>query len=75
MPKRKSNRLDDIAACLETLHRDAEAIFAAHCAEVLYHSKDASPEQIRLREIVEPAGQSLNYIAALKLLNKKIKAK
>jgi hypothetical protein len=70
------NRLDDLIDCLETLHHDAHEIFDAHTATLLLDAPEGSTfGQVKLREIIEPAGRTIDYIAALKLLNKKVKAK
>jgi hypothetical protein len=74
MPSCERNRLDSIIDGLERLYRDAHEIFDSHCAVLLNRAPyGTSFGAIKRREIFEPAGTALDYVAALKHLNKKIK--
>jgi hypothetical protein len=70
--ERPPNRLDTIIATLERLYREAHQIFDAHCVVVLDRAPyGTSFGTIKRKEIFEPAGTALDYIAALKHLNEK----
>ena len=65
-------RLDGIIAQLEKLHQDAQEIFDAHIDVLRCRAPYASFGDLKYREIASPAGSSLNYIAALKIVREKI---
>jgi hypothetical protein len=64
-------RVDDIIAQLERLYQDANGIFDAYIEERRFQSPVISFGVLKAREIAEPAGSSMNYLAALKLLRGK----
>jgi hypothetical protein len=65
-------RLDRIIRELEQLHDEAQGIFDAH-VEVLRVQNSGVPfGTIKMCEIAGPAGSSLNYINALKIVREKI---
>jgi hypothetical protein len=66
-------RLDNIISELERLHTDAQDIFDAHVDYAL--TKDRSVKSfgvMKFREIAGPAGNTIDYVAALKIVRKKI---
>ena len=65
-------RIDRIIDELEQLHRDAQGIFNAHIDYVRCRAPSVPFGTLKFREIAEPAGSTLNYIAALKIVRKKI---
>jgi hypothetical protein len=66
------SRLDRIIAELEQLHRDAHDIVDAHI-DALYHQSPGIPFGVlKSRESAQPAGNSLNYINALKVVRQKL---
>lgn len=65
-------RLDNIIRELERLHKDAQGIFDAHIDVVRCQAPDIPFGVLKSCEIAGPAGSSLNYIAALKIVRKKI---
>ena len=68
-------RLDDIIAQLEKLQKDAQEIFDAHVDELRCNTPCASFGVLKTRAIAAPAGSTLNYVAALKMLREKFAAK
>jgi hypothetical protein len=65
-------RLDNIVRELERLHADAQGILNAHVDYLLAKSPKESFGALKYREIAEPAGSALNYIAALKIVRQRI---
>ena len=65
-------RLDRIIKELERLHADAQGIFDAHIDYVRCREPSVPFGVLKCREIAGPAGSALNYIAALKIVRKKI---
>jgi hypothetical protein len=65
-------RLDNIISDLERLQQDAQRIFDAHIDELHIQHPDTPFGVLKAREIAMPAGSTLNYIAALKMLREKI---
>jgi hypothetical protein len=66
---RSVKRLDRIIAELEKLHNEANDIFDAHVDVVMCDlPRGTSFGVTKLREITEPAGLTLNYVKALKLI-------
>ena len=69
---RSVKRLDRIIAELEKLHNEANDIFDAHVDVVMCDlPRGTSFGVTKFREIAEPAGLTINYIKALKLLRDK----
>jgi hypothetical protein len=65
-------RLDDIIARLEKLHKEAQGIFDAHIDRVMRdYPPGTSFGWLKAKEITIPAGSTLNYIAALRMLREK----
>jgi hypothetical protein len=56
---------------LERLQQDAQRIFDAHIDELHIQHPDTPFGVLKAREIATPAGSTLNYIAALKMLREK----
>ena len=67
-------RLDDIIVQLEKLHEEAQGIFDAHIDELRCRTPGIPFGVLKSCEIASPAGSSLNYIAALKIVREKITA-
>ena len=67
-------RLDNIIQELERLHRDAHDIIDAHVDSVRCQMPGIPFGVLKSREIAQPAGNSLNYINALKIVREKITA-
>jgi hypothetical protein len=66
-------RIDDTIRDLERLYAVAQDIFDAHVDYALAKDKSViSFGAMKAREIAAPAGNTINYIAALKLVRKKI---
>lgn len=65
-------RLDNIIKELERLHGDAQDIFDAHIEVVRCQTPGIPFGVLKSCEIASPAGSSLNYIAALKIVREKI---
>jgi hypothetical protein len=65
-------RLDNIIKELERLHHDAQDIFDAHIDFVRYRRPGIPFGVLKSSEIAGPAGNSLNYINALKIVRAKI---
>jgi hypothetical protein len=71
--KPPTGRIDRIITQLEGLYGEAQDIFNAHVDYVL--AKDRSIKsfgEMKLREIAQPAGNTINYVAALKIVRRKI---
>jgi hypothetical protein len=70
-PRKKPSvsRLDGIVRELEGLHTEAKQIFDSHINYVIARYPGPAPfEVVKYRYIDEPAGRTLDYIAALKLV-------
>jgi hypothetical protein len=65
-------RIDNIIKELERLHADAQGIFDAHIDYVRCRAPSVSFGALKSREIAKPAGNTIDYIAALKIVRKKI---
>lgn len=65
-------RIDRIVKDLERLHAEAQEIFNAHIDYVACRSPSVPFGTLKAREIAGPAGNALNYIAALKIVREKI---
>jgi hypothetical protein len=65
-------RLDNIIRDLERLHKDAHDIFNAHIDVVRCQNPGIPFGVLKGCEIATPAGSTLNYIAALKIVRDKI---
>ena len=65
-------RLDRIIRELEQLHKEAQDIFDAHVDVMRCQSPGLSWGVLKSCEIATPAGSTLNYIAALKIVREKI---
>jgi hypothetical protein len=67
-------RLDRIISELERLHGDAQEIFDTHI-DVLLRDKPhgTSFGVTKLSELAEPAGSTLDYVRALKLVRERVK--
>jgi hypothetical protein len=65
-------RIDDIIKELVRLHADAQGIFDAHVDYLCSKEPKASFGAVKTREIARPAGNALDYIAALKVVRQKI---
>jgi hypothetical protein len=66
-------RLDNIIHELERLHTDAQDIFDAHIDYVRCRAPSSVPfGTLKFREIAGPAGNTIDYVAALKIVRKKI---
>jgi hypothetical protein len=72
MPTPSTSRIDRIIKELEQLHTDAQGIFDAHVDYLCCKERSASFGALKSREIARPAGSALNYVAALKIVRKKI---
>ena len=68
-------RLDNIIKDLERLHNDAHDIIDAHVDSVRCQVPGIPFGVLKSREIAQPAGNSLNYINALKIVRQKITGK
>jgi hypothetical protein len=67
-----TGRLDRIIRELEQLHNEAQDIFDAHIDFVRCTSPGVPFGNLKSCEIAGPAGSSLNYINALKIVREKI---
>ena len=67
-------RIDDIIGQLERLHKDAQRIFDAHIDFLLCRYPRTSFGVMKAHEICTPAGSTLDYIAALRIVQAKITA-
>ena len=65
-------RIDRIIQDLERLHADAQDIFDAHVDVLRYRAPSVPFGVLKSREIAGPAGNTVNYIAALKIVRKSI---
>jgi hypothetical protein len=65
-------RIDDIIQDLKRLHADAQDIFDAHVDYVRAFTPSVPFGVVKLHEIAQPAGNTVNYIAALKIVRKSI---
>jgi hypothetical protein len=65
-------RLDRIIRELEQLHKEAQDIFDAHVEVARCKSPGIPWGVLKSCEIATPAGSTLNYIAALKIVREKI---
>ena len=65
-------RLDNIIRELERLYKDAHDIINAHIVFVRCQSPGIPFGVLKACEIATPAGSSLDYIAALKIVREKI---
>jgi hypothetical protein len=65
-------RLDHIIAELERLYNDAQDIFDAHVDFLCARNPGIPFGVLKRNEIAVPAGNSLNYIQALKIVRAKI---
>jgi hypothetical protein len=70
---KSGGRIDHMISELERLHSDAQVIFDAHVDYLLCHDPKALFGDVKYKEIAKPAGSALNYIAALKLVRKRIR--
>jgi hypothetical protein len=69
MEKPTVSRLDRIVKELERLHAEAKQIFDSHINHVVARHPGPAPiEVVKYHWIDEPAGRTLDYIAALKLV-------
>jgi hypothetical protein len=68
-------RLDRIIRELEGLYKKAQDIFDAHVDVVRCQSPGIPWGVLKSCEIAQPAGSTLNYIAALKIVRQKITGK
>ena len=68
------SRLDRIIKELEQLHLDAHDIIDAHIDCARCQTPGIPFGVLKSREIAQPAGNSLNYINALKIVREKITA-
>jgi hypothetical protein len=68
-------RLDRIIRELEQLHDEAQGIFDAHVEVLRCQTPQVPFGSIKMCEIAAPAGSSLNYIRALKIVREKITGK
>jgi hypothetical protein len=65
-------RIDNIIQDLKRLHDDAQGIFDAHIDFIRSQKPSASFGALKFHEIAGPAGNTVNYIAALKIVRKSI---
>jgi hypothetical protein len=65
-------RLDRIIRELQQLHDEAQGIFDAHIEVECCQSPSVPFGTVKMCEIAGPAGSSLNYIKALKIVREKI---
>jgi hypothetical protein len=65
-------RLDDIIEQLEKLHKDAQDIFDAHIDVLRCQTPGIPFGVLKSCELTGPAGSSLNYIAALKIVRERM---
>ena len=65
-------RIDNTIKELERLHADAQDIFDAHVDYVRTETPGVPFGVVKLYEIAAPAGNALDYVAALKIVRKKI---
>jgi hypothetical protein len=72
MPTPSTSRIDRIIKSLEGLHAEAQDIFNAHIDFARCREPSVPFGTLKSREIAGPAGNALNYVAALKIVRKKI---
>jgi hypothetical protein len=65
-------RLDKIISELERLHSDAQGIFDAHVDYLRTQTPGVPFGVVKRGEITGPAGNTVNYIAALRIVRKSI---
>ena len=65
-------RIDRIIQELERLQAEAQDIFNAHIDYVRCRAPSVPFGTLKSREIAGPAGNTMNYVAALKIVRKKI---
>jgi hypothetical protein len=66
-------RIDRIIQELERLQAEAQDIFNAHIDYVIAKTPEVIPfGTLKSREIAAPAGNTMNYVAALKIVRKNI---
>jgi len=65
-------RIDRIIRELERLQAEAQDIFNAHIDYVRCRAPSVPFGTLKSREIAGPAGNTMNYVAALKIVRKKI---
>jgi hypothetical protein len=65
-------RLDRIIRELQQLHDEAQGIYDAHIEVECCRSPSVPFGTVKMCEIAGPAGSSLNYIKALKIVRGKI---
>jgi hypothetical protein len=65
-------RLDNIIKELERLHAEAQDIFDAHIDFVRWRAPSVPFGILKFREIARPAGSTMDYVAALKIVRTKI---
>lgn len=70
--KPATGRIDNIIKELEKLHDDAQGIFDAHVDYVRTQMPGVPFGVLKSREIAGPAGNAIDYVAALKIVRKKI---
>ena len=71
--KPATGRIDRIIRELEGLHAEAQDIFDAHVDYALAKDKSViSFGAMKSREIAKPAGNTMNYVEALKIVRKSI---
>jgi hypothetical protein len=69
------SRLDRIIAELKVLHDQASDILDAHVDSLCCQQPGIPFGVLKSREIAQPAGNSLNYINALRIVRKRITGK
>jgi hypothetical protein len=72
MVKPATGRIDRIIRELEGLQSEAQDIFDAHIDYVKCGEPRTAFGTLKSREIAAPAGNTMNYVAALKIVRKKI---
>ena len=65
-------RIDNIIQDLKRLHADAQDIFDAHIDFLRSQTPSASFGALKFREIAGPVGNTVDYVAALKIVRTKI---
>jgi hypothetical protein len=65
-------RIDSIIKELERLYTDAQDIFDAHIDFVRCRAPSVPFGVLKLREIAGPAGNAIDYLAALRIVRKKM---
>jgi hypothetical protein len=72
MAYHSTGRLDEIAAHLERLHRDAHDIFDAHVDELRCYAPHIGFGAMKHR-LLAPAGSTLDYVKALRMLSERFR--